>query len=95
MGKSALGRSERIAVADSPILRERCHEIMSGSMAYDLKSIPLDEQTLAATSRIMESFYAAGADLSCPKLLELEAAYGITFAEAADALHAHRLYSES
>jgi hypothetical protein len=64
-------------------------------MAYDLKSIPLDEQALEATSRIMESFYAVGADLSSPKLLELEGAYGITFAEAADALSAHRLYLAS
>jgi hypothetical protein len=62
-------------------------------MAYDLSSIPLDKQTLEATSEIMEDFYAGG--LSSPKLLELETAYGITFAEAADALSAHRLYLAS
>ena len=82
-------------VSKSAAVRKRCHETMGGSMAYDLKSIPLDELTLEAASRIMECFYAAGADLSSSKLLELKADYGIKFAEAADALSAHRLYLAS
>ncbi len=61
-------------------------------MAYDLTSIPLDAESFTAASAILESFYAAGSDLNSPRLLELEGAYGITFAEAADALSAHRLY---
>ena len=62
-------------------------------MAYDLTSIPLDTESLTAVSDILESFYATGGDLNSPRLLELEVAYGITFAEAADALNAHRLYT--
>ena len=61
-------------------------------MAHDLTSIPLDQESLAAASAIIECFYAKGSDLSSSKLMELEGVYGITFADAADALGAHRLY---
>jgi hypothetical protein len=64
-------------------------------MAYDLTSIPLNEKAFAAASEILESFYAGGSDLNSPKLLELEVAHGITFAEAADALNAHLIYTKS